>query len=325
MGLPVGVQIPLSCQLADYSTDKYIRAYVEDSDGQPLAGSPFNLTPGTNGIYTNVAAVMPNKPWVSAVYLVYSDAAYTTLSVLEGGSSDTFFGQFEAGDPIPLYNQLAFYDDSKYVRAFVTTPAGTAIAGSPFPLFADGVTGKYKNLFGQMPSEPWVRVQYLVYNDAPYSVLSGADGGSSETIYTTEAGAAAEIPPSNIVAHVSGDCCDELGVIEDKIVQGEDKTLLIRLAGKDGSPFNLKDATGIEFRIRNIDGTVLSVDLDSTVVIENEGGGQISVALSATQTALLAPALPAPATIKVTIASKITLVNLSTQLAVEEVEVGEAE
>lgn len=227
------------------------------------------------------------------------------------------------GDPIPLLVQLATYDATKFVRAFVQNVAGDAIPGSPFDLTPDGDTGLYKNVDGVMPNQPWIFAEYLVYDDSDYETLSEGNGGSGEVFYrNVTPGSTPYLPPtSNIVAIVEGDNCSS-GPIEDVIVQGSARLLTIRLASAVGGiPFDLTDADAIEFRMRNTDGSILSLDLDDNVQVVNAGGGQIAVTLSAVQTAALAPAIPAPATIKVTIDTQVTVINLATQIAVEEAEV----
>lgn len=321
MGLNVGDPIPLFCQLADYDATKFVRAYVQDPDGNPVGASPFNLTPDASGGYKNFSILMPSVDWVHVNYLVFDDSGYTTLSVSEGGSSATFIRNLEIGDALPLFCQLATYDPDKFPQAVVLDATGTPIDDSPFDLVADDATGGYRNVAGIMTASPWLEVQYLVYDDSDHTELSDTDGGDSEAFFLTSAPIRQFPPTSNIVAFVKPDNCSE-GPIEDTIVQGSKRILLIRLADDvGGSPFDLTDATAIVFRIRKTDGSILSVSLSDSIEVVNAGGGQIAVTLSAAQTALLAPAVPAPATIKVTIDAGVTVINLPTQLAVEEAEV----
>lgn len=323
--LNVGDPIPLFNQLADYDPTKYVRAVVQNPDGTPISGSPLTLAAcDANGGYRNFLALMPNVNWLRASYLVYDDAGFTILSVTEGGNAQTFLRSLAAGDVIPLFCQLANYDATKYVRAFVQDASGAPIAGSPFALVADGATGSYRNVAAIMPVTPWVEAKYAVYDDAGFTTLSGASGGDSEVLFLTTAinpAASSQPQTSNIVGFVDPDSCND-SPIEDTIVQGSTRLLAIRLASAlGGNPFNLTGASAIEFRMRKTDGSILSVSLLDFVIIVNAGGGQITVTLSAAQTALLAAGVPAPATIKVTLAGKVTVVNLSTQLAVEEAEI----
>jgi hypothetical protein len=69
--------IPLSLKLYDERSDRYVRAYLTDSNGNPLPQSPVNLTHVGFGLYENRTIAMPNVEHVTAVYVVYSDAGYT--------------------------------------------------------------------------------------------------------------------------------------------------------------------------------------------------------------------------------------------------------
>lgn len=230
------------------------------------------------------------------------------------------------GDQLPLRLQVPTYDPALYVRAFVTDPLGNAIVGSPFNLTPDGSTGLYKNTAGVMPNQPFVSCDVLVYSDSGYSVLSDTVGGTNFIFYrNVTPGTTPYLPPtSNIIGVVESDAC-ERGFIEDTIIQGSSRLLTIRLLQEaGGAPFDLTDATEIVFRMRKTDGTVLEVTNEDQIEILNAGGGQIVVTLSADQTAELAPAIPAPATIKVTIDSKVTIVNMASQIAVEEASIEEA-
>lgn len=322
--LNVGDPIPLFLQLADYNPTKYVQAYVQNPAGNPIAGSPFTLVPDdATGSYRNQTAFMTADSWLFAQYLVFDDAGFTTLSTTEGGSSEVFFRALQTGDVVPLYNQLATYDPTKFVRAFVQNAAGVPISGSPFALAAVGTKGLYRNLTAVMPAFPWVHVKYAVYDDSGFTILSGANGGGADSFYSNTA-----IPPfsllpktSNIVAFVDGDdCCT--GPIEDTIIQGSSRVLLIRLADVDGNPFDLTSESAIEFRMRKSDGTILSLtQLLGDITIVNAGGGQIAVELSSAETLALAPGIPSPATIKVTIGSNVTVINLTTQLSVESAQI----
>lgn len=228
------------------------------------------------------------------------------------------------GDSIPLFNQLATYDATKYVRAYVQDPSGNPISGSPFNLSADGANGLYKNVSGVMPNVPWILAQYLVFSDSGYTTLDWANGGNSEVFTRNLSLSAIYYPPtSNIVAFVEDQGCSPGGPIQDTIVQGAARSLTVRLEAEvNGYAFNLTGATEIEFRMRNTDGSVLSLTLsDEEIEILNAGGGQFVVAVTAVQSAALAAAIPAPATVKVIIDGQVTVVNMPFQLAVVEPEI----
>lgn len=90
MQVKQGDQIPLSVQLFDGDTAKYVRATVRGSNGTPLAGSPVDLTHVGNGLYTDDSLVMPLDNFVTASYRVYTDAGYTIPSDLHSDTEDIF-------------------------------------------------------------------------------------------------------------------------------------------------------------------------------------------------------------------------------------------
>ena len=103
MIVEVGDPIHLNLQLDDGVTSKYVRAYLKDSAGTDLAGSPFNLTHVGNGLYSNDSVVMPNTAEVTATFKVFSDSGYTTLD------TDYSFGfdVFQRDDHIGLLNSIS--------------------------------------------------------------------------------------------------------------------------------------------------------------------------------------------------------------------------
>lgn len=231
------------------------------------------------------------------------------------------------GDPIPLYDQLVDYDDTKFVRAYVTDSDGVAISGSPFSMPAIGVNGLYGTRVALMPNKPWVQAQYIVYDDSGFTTRSETEGGWAQAFFLDQGGSSSSSPAtSNILAFVDPDGCSQ-SPIQDTIVQGTTRVLTIRLAEQaGGNPFTLyeDEVTAIEFRMRNEDGSALSINLDdagSPIAIVNEGAGQMTVKITDEQTAVLLPQLPSPATIIVTKSSGTTVINLPTQIAVEEAEV----
>jgi hypothetical protein len=74
------------------------------------------------------------------------------------------------------------------------------------------------------------------------------------------------------------------------IIQGEDKTLAIRLtSGTTGDPYDLSTVTDIEARFANADGTCQHYDLSTGgVQILSALGGRFQVNLPASGTGLLA-------------------------------------
>ncbi len=77
--LKVGDQIPVSLQLFDGATDKFVRAVIRDSAGSTISGSPFSVPHVSGGQYSNTAALMPSSAFVTVQFKVYTDSGFTTL------------------------------------------------------------------------------------------------------------------------------------------------------------------------------------------------------------------------------------------------------
>ncbi len=178
-----GATLPLSIQLFDYDPNKFVKAFITDSNNDPIAGSPVELAPvGSLGFYSNNTLVMPNTPFVVVQYVVYDDSGYTTVSTSEGGASDTFIlDSLSTGDGIPTYIQLFNYDPAKFIRAYVTDDSNNPVSGSPVALVPIGSLGLYGSADLLAPASPFVVAQYIVYDDAGYTIVSTSQGAASET------------------------------------------------------------------------------------------------------------------------------------------------
>lgn len=229
------------------------------------------------------------------------------------------------GDSLPIFVQMNDYSTGRFVRAFVRNASGNPIVGSPVNLSAIDSSGGYGDSSLVMPNTPWVYAIYLVYTDGTYTVLSSVEGGSSETFFLSANVVTPNFPPtSNIIGVVDSESCNPLP-IQDTITQGSDRTLTVRLVESlSGNPFDLTGATLIEFRFRRTDGTILSVkttDAGPPVEVISAEAGKLLCLLTAAQTLLLSPTIPAPFSIVVTQPVAVTVVNLPTQIAVEEQDV----
>lgn len=72
------------------------------------------------------------------------------------------------------------------------------------------------------------------------------------------------------------------------VVQGEERTLPLRIQKSNGSSFSLVGVSEITVKLKNQDGTTLSKTLTSTAVaIVDAAAGRYSVLLSEAETALL--------------------------------------
>lgn len=222
------------------------------------------------------------------------------------------------GEAIPLFLQMADYATGQFVKAFVQDADGEAIDGSPVELEEDDDSGLYKNVDLVMPNSPWIVAKYAVYTDDTYETLSESEGGNTDTFFLDTV-----FPSSfNVVGIIDGEECSPLP-IQDTIIKGSDRTITVRLVEKEptGQPFDLYDVTLIEFRFRKSDGTVLSVkssDSGTPVQVVSAEGGKILCILTKTQTASLFASTPSAFSIIVTQAGSDTVINLPTQLAVEE-------
>ena len=88
--IKIGESIPLIYQLHDGDTTKFVRATVEDPDGNPIAGSPASMPHVSNGKYENNSLLMPDKRYVSVTYQVFDDAGFTTPSPDHYDGVDSF-------------------------------------------------------------------------------------------------------------------------------------------------------------------------------------------------------------------------------------------
>jgi hypothetical protein len=74
----VGEVLPLSYQLLDGDTTKFVRVALTDEAGTPLAGSPFAMPHLALGKYSSSAVVMPaGVDYIEATYEPFNDAPFT--------------------------------------------------------------------------------------------------------------------------------------------------------------------------------------------------------------------------------------------------------
>lgn len=80
--------------------------------------------------------------------------------------------KIELGSPLLLDLKLDDGDSGKFVRAIVRNNAGTAVAGSPFTL-SHIANGRYRNTSFTPGAEGNYTADYIVYNDAGFTQISG--------------------------------------------------------------------------------------------------------------------------------------------------------
>ncbi len=91
MGLTIGEIVPLNVQLPDDNADVFVRATVLDPLNNPIGGSPFTLSYLEQGNYGTDMLLMPDEPWIKAIYEIFDDAGFTMPSNVYGTSSDVFY------------------------------------------------------------------------------------------------------------------------------------------------------------------------------------------------------------------------------------------
>jgi hypothetical protein len=89
--ISVGASLPLALQLHDGATGKFVRAHVRNQAGTAVTGSPFSLTHVANGLYTNSSyTVLITETKLTATYITYDDAGFTTESVFHTRAAEMF-------------------------------------------------------------------------------------------------------------------------------------------------------------------------------------------------------------------------------------------
>lgn len=84
----IGDTIPVSVQLFDNDTTKFVNVLVRDATGAHLTGSPKTIAHIGGGLYEDTTFLMPNTSHVSVVYKIYDDVGLTTPSAIHGSSND---------------------------------------------------------------------------------------------------------------------------------------------------------------------------------------------------------------------------------------------
>lgn len=164
--IPVGQTIPVVAQLGEGETDKFVRAWVIDANGNPIAGSPVDLAHIALGLYQNTDLQMPTTALVIVQCQAFDDSGYTVPSETYI-STKIYTGVVTEGEVVPVVAQLGDGSTDKYVRAWVRNAAGTILG--TLDLTA-GDRGLYRDDSLVMPETDFVTVQFRVYSDSDYSV-----------------------------------------------------------------------------------------------------------------------------------------------------------
>lgn len=102
------------------------------------------------------------------------------------------------------------------------------------------------------------------------------------------------------------------------LYQGEDANFNDFLKNPDGSPFDLTSVTEISARIANTDGTYLELlkTSEGVTVVGAAGGGEVNLAVTKTQSALLLVQNPAPIEYRITKGGLVTIIQRNYLIAV---------
>jgi hypothetical protein len=164
----------------------------------------------------------------------------------------------QVGDALPLSVQLAASATTKHVRAVVKNDAGAQIAGSPAVLAHVGL-GQYTNYTLVMPNTKFVTVQYIIYDDSLFTVISASERAQS-ALFLKEASL---VPPN--LCTISGNVVDLGGV------PAAGTRIVFRIAGvpkRTGDSLVVSDRIttypGAEgsFSVNMVRGAVVLVEID---------------------------------------------------------------
>lgn len=214
---------------------------------------------------------------------------------------------YDVGADLPLNSQLPLTFTDKFVQAVLRNPDGTEVTGSPVDL--DHIAnGYYAGTFPMPSGVDSVVAQYLAYDDADHTTLSGGLIPGTNVFELNAGGGGTTVLVSQITGVVESSECLETA----EIVLGEDKTLYIRLVKTDGTPYDLSGAT-IVVNMRKADGTILS---KTGTIVGSALLGRLSVAYTAANTALLAPGLLLTVEVKLTVSGVLTIVEIPNSIDV---------
>ena len=103
-----------------------------------------------------------------------------------------------------------------------------------------------------------------------------------------------------------------------RVVQGEERTLPLRIERSNGASFSLTGVTEITARFKNTDGTVLSKTLTSgAIVVVDAPAGRYTVLLSEIETAALRAGDRQSFTVEFLFGTVLRRVNYTRALTVE--------
>jgi len=99
-------KIPLSIQLFDGATNKYVKVILRDPDGVEITGSPVALSHIGEGHYTNDTIVMPLLDYITATYKVFNDSGFTDPSITHSDSEELYKLAVPVAELIEVLNKI---------------------------------------------------------------------------------------------------------------------------------------------------------------------------------------------------------------------------
>lgn len=105
-GINTDDPIPAVAQFGDGSTGKFPLAYLYDTDGNEITGSPLAMASVQKGLYLNSSLGMPDIASVIVQAVSYDDADHTTISDDQYISSTVFTNLRVSGSTLPHCPEL---------------------------------------------------------------------------------------------------------------------------------------------------------------------------------------------------------------------------
>lgn len=140
----LGEELGLVVQIEDgTSTGLYPRAIVTDDSGSTITGGTVDLTvAGSTGMYYNAgtALAMPNNAFITATYIIYTDAGHTTESSTYLRSSDVFMRAGEVSADVVKVSGSTSAADKLEVNILLTVDATVNDASATITSFDTTLT-----------------------------------------------------------------------------------------------------------------------------------------------------------------------------------------
>lgn len=204
-----GNPIPAVAQLGDGSTGKFVKARIVDNNGNPIAGSPLNLTQVGGGLYMDSSLSMPaGIPYVVVQATSYDDSGYSVpsddyIAARVFSTSESDGGGIPINSPVPIAAQLGDGNSGLFIQGKVYDPAGNLLVTLPLPVVS-ATAGLYQNSSFLMPDVSFVVVQTQAFTDSGFT--TPADELISSIVYTNLGAVPDPLPlcPENLSISVIG-------------------------------------------------------------------------------------------------------------------------